>query len=116
MTTPATPTATRFCDIVSPLVGGRCYPGVIRRGAEPELPVVLYYMGSPEQLQTFGGTSSVGHTLRYEIHGSTYEGVLGLYDRIQAELQPLLLRTGSGLEDYDDDLKVYRRIQGVTLR
>ncbi len=115
MATRATTAIARFCAVVSPLVGGHCYPAVRKRGRLADLPAVLYYATSPETVETFAGPVPVGLGLRIEIHARTYEELIDVHDRILAAIKPQAVRLGGGIDDYDEDVKIFRRIQGVTL-
>ena len=115
-----------FFSVASPLVDGQCFPvfqpGLVDKDGEPvpadeAFPAIVYQVLSAETLSTLDGPFETGLTLRYEARSLGYDEALALSSRLLTRLRRAgrLLRIGAGLDDYDEQLMVHRRIQSVTL-
>lgn len=83
-----------------------------------KLPALVYYALSPETVSTLAGPCETALAMRYEARATDYDGAVELSGQVLSALRAggRLTRIGAGVDDYDEALEIYRRIQSVTLR
>ena len=115
-----------FYSVARGLVDNRCFasvqPGLVDGSGKPvsageAFPAIVFHVLSAETLSTMTGPYATGLTLRYEVRSLDHDEGLALSGQVLTLLRRggRLVRIGAGLDDYDEQLKVYRRIQSVTV-
>ena len=108
---------THFFETVRSLVNGRCCPVVQFDADKTNLPAIVYYALGSETVTTFDGPFETATALRYECRAKDYDDATELSQKVLARLRDAgrLLRIGAGIDNYDEALAIYRRIQSVTI-
>ena len=85
--------------------------------SDEAFPAIVYYRLNPETVTVGAGPFVTALSVRYECRAKMAKQAEVLAEKVLAALRGTgrLIRIGTGLDDFDEKLEIYRHIQSVTL-